>query len=618
MKKHIVILLCISLAVAACGCKKEDIGTTISDVKESVEETISSDDTTSEQQYYLDCDGEIGYTVDAACNEIGKYTYKDYEDVFKEMGVDSEYGVSIDGMYDGIIYYYTTDYFEDTSKINFYAIDAASKKWVKFYSISGEWAVSGLDYYNGKVYVDIRTYEDDIRQEEHVFNVDKDSFTFAEEDSEINEILKGLNGKQISPAKMGYCFQRSYDEMGYLVVEETIEGEETKWSYSKYTADGISEFKSLQKCRKYICGYSQNYLYLNNFEDDTLILDCYNIENGTIHEIHGENSLDSYITYEDGVVYYYATNEKQYGMNEYSVYRHDCQTDRNEKLYTTSHIPGTGNARFGVDGFRLIGGQIYVLQFFGNEEKWARFDEASKTFEELDLPVKEYTPFKYGTINYYSNEEICSACSATVSKNYVENFVLDSKYSAHADEINKLLAPGNPENGEIVTDAYADDCEWHNGDENRSCETLDASINDVKIIDDRFLEVCESDYWYGGGAHGEPGRSERIFDLTTGEELGITDFYSGTEEAFKTLVAEKVKEDYQRDPEKYFAGSADEAYSEAYESAGTESSSIMWEQNHAVYYFTPYDLGPFASGFIEVALPYTELLGTNHLTRISE
>ena len=62
--------------------------------------------------------------------------------------------------------------------------------------------------------------------------------------------------------------------MGYLVVEETIEGEETKWSYSKYTADGISEFKSLQKCRKYICGYSQNYLYLNNFEDDTLILDA--------------------------------------------------------------------------------------------------------------------------------------------------------------------------------------------------------------------------------------------------------------------------------------------------------------------------------------------------------
>ena len=116
MKKHIVILLCVSLAIAACGCKKEDIGTTISDVKESVVETISSDDTTSEQQYYLDCDGEIGYTVDAACNEIGKYTYKDYEDVFKEMGVDSEYGVSIDGMYDGIIYYYTTDYSEDTSK----------------------------------------------------------------------------------------------------------------------------------------------------------------------------------------------------------------------------------------------------------------------------------------------------------------------------------------------------------------------------------------------------------------------------------------------------------------------------------------------------------------------
>lgn len=619
MKKSVVLLLCAALAVAGCGCKKEDVGTVISDMKESVEKTVSLDESQTDNEYYLSDGSGVGYTVDSDGNEIGKYTYEDYKDVFEEMGVDSEYGVSIDGMYDGIIYYYKTDYSEENTTVNYYAVDAASKKWVKYFSVGGDWSASGFEYYKGKVYVDIRTYEDDIHQEEHVFSVDKDSFTFTEEDSEINEILKGLNGNLISPAKVGYCLQHTFDELGYLVIEKsTEEDEETKWSFSKYTSDGITEIEGFQKVRKYLSGYSENYLYLNNFDDDELILDCYNIKDGKSHKIYGENPGDGYFTYEDGIVYYQSTTEKGYGLEDYSVYRYDCSNDKNEKLYTTSHIPGTGNDRFGLDGFTLIDGKIYALQFYGNEEKWARFDEESRTFEELDLPVKEYSPFKYGTINYYSYSEVCSACGVTVCKNYLENFVLDPKYSDFAEEINKALAPEDPKNGEITTDAYVDDCEWHQEYPEQGCETNDNRVTDVLKINDRFLEVCESSYWYGGGAHGMPSRTERLFDLTTGEELTLNDFYTGTDEEFKTLVASKVKEDYERDSQKYFAGSADEAYSNAYESANKDSGNISWYEDHAVYYFFPYDIGPYASGFIEVELPYEELFGTAQLTRITK
>ncbi|SDH24480.1 Protein of unknown function [Pseudobutyrivibrio sp. 49] len=619
MKKSILILLCAVLAVGSCGCKKDDISNAISDVKDTLSETVSDAVSSSDEQYYLTYDYNIGYTVDADGNEIGKYTLEDYKGVFKEIGVDYEYGVSIDGMYDGIIYFHNTDYSGDESVTSYYAIDGSSKNWANFYNISGEWSPMSFDYYQGKVYVDIRTYEDNIRQDERVFTVDKDSLTLVEGASEVSDILKNHNGSLIQPAKDNECIQRTYDELGFLVVGKiTEDGDETKWSFSKLTADGETAIEGLQNTGKYLTGYSKNYLYLRDFDDDDIIMDCYNLEDGKAHTIRKDNSSDFYLAYEDGVVYYEAITEKQYGVEDYSVYRYDCSRDQAALLYTTSKIPGTDNNRFGIDGFKIIDGKIYALQFFGNEEKWARFNESNGTFEDLDLSVKEYSVFNYGTINYYSYTEKCSACGTIVSKNYGENFVLDAKYSSHADEINKLLSYADAKNGEIVTDAYTDDCDWHKENEEQGCETDETTVSDVSIIDDRFLEVQMADYWYGGGAHGMPGRGTRLFDLTTGEELDITAFYKGTEEEFKTLVAGKVKEDYQNGSEKYFAADAEEAYSNAYESTHIDSGNLIWYEDHAVYYFYPYDLGPYASGFIDIELPYDEFLGANQLTRIAK
>ena len=112
-----------------------------------------------------------------------------------------------------------------------------------------------------------------------------------------------------------------------------------------------------------------------------------------------------------------------------------------------------------------------------------------------------------------------------------------------------------------------------------------------------------------------PSRGPFFFDLTTGQRLGIKDFYKGTEEEFKDLIASKVKEDYEKEGKDYyyFAESADEAYTQAYESAALDDRAVFTEDG-LDFLFYPYDIGPYASGFITMHVPYEELLGRSTLS----
>ena len=104
-----------------------------------------------------------------------------------------------------------------------------------------------------------------------------------------------------------------------------------------------------------------------------------------------------------------------------------------------------------------------------------------------------------------------------------------------------------------------------------------------------------------------PGKDQYVFDLQTGKRMEMKDFYSGSEEDFKKLVAEKTKEDYleTNDGYKYFATDADEAYDTAYEYVSL-NGTVFFKEDCVIYSFAPYDMGPFASGYIDIKLPIEE------------
>jgi hypothetical protein len=159
-----------------------------------------------------------------------------------------------------------------------------------------------------------------------------------------------------------------------------------------------------------------------------------------------------------------------------------------------------------------------------------------------------------------------------------------------------------------------DECEYHQEDPDMYCETDSYTVDNVTIINNQFLIVDSDSYWYGGGAHGMPGRGERIFDLTTGTEYTFADFYKGTEEELKTLVAEKVMADYENNPDRFFAASPEEAYQQAYDSVSIEYANIQFTEDKVYFYFYPYDLGSYAEGFMDFEFTYQEMFGTSTLS----
>ncbi len=119
-------------------------------------------------------------------------------------------------------------------------------------------------------------------------------------------------------------------------------------------------------------------------------------------------------------------------------------------------------------------------------------------------------------------------------------------------------------------------------------------------LDTRVLSVKGLTYEYTGGAHGNGGSGGITIDLESGQELALTDLMSdhaGFMDKAKELVLAGLD------------GRKDELF-EDYEAYVTQNlETTGWYLNAAgiEFVFTPYEIGPYASGSITVSVPYEEV-----------
>lgn len=132
--------------------------------------------------------------------------------------------------------------------------------------------------------------------------------------------------------------------------------------------------------------------------------------------------------------------------------------------------------------------------------------------------------------------------------------------------------------------------------------SLSSRVSPIFFFNERFISFTQQEYDYSGGAHGMPYWVPHTFDLHTGEELGLSFFVANEQEEFKNIVTEQFIKMYDVDPEWYW----DDAIETVRERVDFDSPFYLKEDG-LVIYFGPYDLAPYAAGFVEIVVPYDEL-----------
>ena len=128
------------------------------------------------------------------------------------------------------------------------------------------------------------------------------------------------------------------------------------------------------------------------------------------------------------------------------------------------------------------------------------------------------------------------------------------------------------------------------------------SVTDVAMTQG-VISILQENYLYTGGAHGMPGRENHIFSGTDGKEVTLLDVLPISEEEVNALVKEQFLTRIEEHPEDgFFPEAADTV------NATTDFISQSYlTQDGVVFYAQPYELGPYAAGYIEVSLTWEQL-----------
>ena len=125
---------------------------------------------------------------------------------------------------------------------------------------------------------------------------------------------------------------------------------------------------------------------------------------------------------------------------------------------------------------------------------------------------------------------------------------------------------------------------------------------EVTRLDANVLSVKGNSYDYEGGAHGYGAEWGTTIDLKSGAELALSQLAEDAP-GFINKVLEIVLEDLsgRQEEEELF-----DAY-ESYVEQNIEETSWYLDMTGIVLVYTPYEIGPYASGSIAVRVPYGEV-----------
>ncbi len=551
------------------------------------------------------------------------------DDIFASDDIFEEYiGIEIVEYLDGDLIFKASGYDEN----NYYhsdviAYNPGTGKALLVYGGLYDEYYSGIDVYDGKLYITNNDYNSDsglIRFREKVFSKTPGKTEYEQGTVEITDLLEantGLYFKLNQDNGYGYyfteCLTRQMNEYGFLTA--TQDG----FLYMLYADGTIKNRKINEGTYLGLECYNADYIIYTGPEDgeegdSSYSRFGYDISNDTViplNEYVGDVILDLSGNY----LYSFKDFSQEAGVQNNHIFRYDLTTGKTDLLYETRNVPGAGYYTAGVESFTLIGDQIYFVDVMDRMLKWVRvnYDESGASYTDIYCDLNEIDTLKYGDVDYIQYTEECPLCGQNLGSTYKEYFRLSPEYSAFYEDINSDLYNEalieNRAEGEEMTEEM---CKEHQENPEWYVDEYEENVTGVTVIGDRYLQVAMSGYYYAGGAHGMPYEQYFLYDLSTGKRKEFNDFYTGTDSDFANLMAEVVKRDYEAGAEyieyTYDPDTLENIVNDVLSSTGP-GSTIRYEENGIYVVYSPYVLGPFASGFIEIFVSYEELLGRDTL-----
>lgn len=595
---------------------------------------------TGDDQYILSRseNAQRFYTVDSAGNMTGSYD----RDEIKAMvgGRGSDYVRLYDEencwyadeliAFDGRFLYFTAyeRYGSETgSSYVAYAIDTTDyEPYLLWRSKADDGSyIDSAEYYDGALHVSVnfgRNTEGHLTKRfENCYSFDENANAFTETSAGLEALFDAAVASDYNVLDCkGYyadgskCFAHILDDTGWILAMKDEE-------YIRVTADGeIIPIKPLlDEGYPTVATYDEDYIYFTCWDSDTYnnVLYSYDVGRQKARSLTLPEEAVTVLGYLDGALYYSVQTVETYGYPCNTVYAYRGTENRSEEVYDATSEPGV-HISPGTEGFRIIGDRIYYVAFESDRLEWVSTEAhaSDEAYKPTGCAEEDINAFRYGRVEGSSAEWKCPYCGTTLFKYYVENFVPDDECSPNADKIADFFMKKRDEFlGSMEESDYAptdeSDCEYHLEYPVQNCITDDLNVGNVEMLaSGKYMTVSMYGYWYGGGAHGYPSREQYLFDVQSGEQITIGDLYKGTEEEYKRIVAEATQEDfltytYENSP--YFSSDSNEVYNQAYEEASFDNPNIEFDEEGVTIFYPPYDMGAYASGYIDVKIPYERL-----------
>ncbi|WP_026517517.1 hypothetical protein [Butyrivibrio sp. MC2021] len=531
--------VCVGLTatmLAGCGKAKED-----SFVAEEYE-----DDFFDKLLFYPTEQDDKPVYVNLKDETVAKYDLADFKTIFEDKGSEYE-PVTLLLEKGGILYLLCSKKDAESSareRDAVFAVDKRSKE-IKMIVDRDHWdTLVAFDYYDGAFYAIYDTSEQYI-----VYKILKEKGELnyhGETDSSMYPFFHELyNYECILPGEEYElaCYERILGEYGFIVGKKDD-------GFYRINADGeaalLKGFPDEDDIE--IIDYDSKYVIFSSrfdYPKCSFYLDIDKEKYDYLPPIEGSVGYSRFfLEYQNEKVYYKYFN----GSYVIDLHSYDIKSGDDKMLVSKSEVIGSllGYYSGGVplDSLIIRNGKLIFRDRVDGVVDWciADMDDADNTQHSLGIDPMDFGLARYGHVESVTAKAVCPRCNAVIDELVSEYYVFEGWYSETVDQANEtLMAHTNERVAEIekLNAQYAaagyteDDCKKH------THKSEIYRIYSVKLIDDTYLAVSEN---CTRMAEGEETSHDayHLYNLQTGEEHNIMDFYPGTVEELQKLLSDKA------------------------------------------------------------------------------